>query len=60
VLQITTVHRAIDSEIAARGKGVGNCPKTIVTVAPTGAWPTKERNRNLPLNPREIADGLVY
>jgi hypothetical protein len=25
VLQITTVHRAIDSEIAARGKGVGNC-----------------------------------
>ncbi len=24
MLQITAVHRAMDSEIAARGKGVGN------------------------------------
>jgi uncharacterized protein (DUF849 family) len=30
--------------------------KTIITVAPTGAWPTKEHNPNVPLTPREIAD----
>jgi uncharacterized protein (DUF849 family) len=33
-------------------------PKTIITVAPTGAWPTKEHNPNIPLNPREIADDV--
>lgn len=33
-------------------------PKTIVTVAPTGAWPTREHNPNIPLNPREIADDV--
>ena len=33
-------------------------PKTIITVAPTGAWPTKEHNANIPLNPREIADDV--
>lgn len=29
--------------------------KTIITVAPTGAWPTKEHNPNIPLTPQEIA-----
>ncbi|MCR4443276.1 MAG: 3-keto-5-aminohexanoate cleavage protein [Peptococcaceae bacterium] len=29
--------------------------KTIITVAPTGAWPTKKDNPNIPLTPREIA-----
>ena len=28
---------------------------TIITVAPTGAWPTKEHNPNIPLTPKEIA-----
>lgn len=32
--------------------------KTIITVAPTGAWPTKEHNPNIPLTPREIADDV--
>ena len=32
-------------------------PKTIVTVAPTGAWPTRA-HPNIPLNPREIADDV--
>ena len=30
--------------------------KTIITVAPTGAWPTKEHNPNIPLQPKEIAE----
>jgi uncharacterized protein (DUF849 family) len=30
-------------------------PKTIITVAPTGAWPTKEHNPAIPLTPKEIA-----
>lgn len=29
--------------------------KVIVTVAPTGAWPMKEHNPNIPLTPTEIA-----
>lgn len=29
--------------------------KTIITVAPTGAWPKKENNPNIPLTPIEIA-----
>lgn len=29
--------------------------KTIITVAPTGAWPTKDDNPNIPLPPKEIA-----
>ncbi|HXP95187.1 MAG TPA: 3-keto-5-aminohexanoate cleavage protein, partial [Telmatospirillum sp.] len=32
--------------------------KTIITVAPTGAWPTKEHNPNIPLTPREIAEDV--
>ncbi len=32
--------------------------KTIITVATTGAWPTKEHNPNIPLTPREIADDV--
>jgi len=28
---------------------------TIITVAPTGAWPTKEHNPNVPLTPKDIA-----
>lgn len=32
--------------------------KTIVTVAPTGAWPTKENNPNIPLTPKEIAEDV--
>lgn len=30
--------------------------KTIITVAPTGAWPKKENNPNVPMTPEEIAD----
>ena len=30
-------------------------PKTIVTVATTGAFPTKEHNPAVPLTPKEIA-----
>jgi len=29
--------------------------KTIITVAPTGAWPTKEHNPAIPITPEEIA-----
>lgn len=32
--------------------------KRIITVAPTGAWPTKEHNPNIPMTPREIADDV--
>lgn len=32
--------------------------KTIITVAPTGAWPTKKENPNVPLTPEEIADDV--
>ncbi|WP_316164925.1 MULTISPECIES: 3-keto-5-aminohexanoate cleavage protein [unclassified Bradyrhizobium] len=31
---------------------------TIITVAPTGAWPTKEHNPAVPLTPREIAEDV--
>ena len=33
--------------------------KTIITVAPTGAFPTKEHNPAIPLTPREIAEDVV-
>lgn len=32
--------------------------KTIITVAPTGAWPTKKDNPNIPMTPKEIADDV--
>lgn len=32
--------------------------KTILTVATTGAWPTREHNPNIPLTPQEIADDV--
>lgn len=32
--------------------------KTIITVATTGAWPTKEHNPAIPLTPREIAEDV--
>ena len=32
--------------------------QTIITVAPTGAWPTKEHNPNVPMTPREIAEDV--
>ena len=32
--------------------------KTIVTVAPTGAFPTKQHNPAIPFTPREIADDV--
>lgn len=32
--------------------------KTIITVAVTGAWPTKEHNPNIPLTPVEIAEDV--
>ncbi len=31
---------------------------TIITVAPTGAWPTKENNPNIPMTPKEIAEDV--
>ena len=33
--------------------------KTIITVAPTGAWPTKKDNPNIPLDPEEIAADVL-
>ena len=32
--------------------------KTIITVAPTGAWPSKKDNPNIPLTPKEICDDV--
>ena len=32
--------------------------KTIITVAPTGAWSSKKDNPNIPLTPTEIADDV--
>ena len=32
--------------------------KTIITVAPTGAWPSKDDNPNVPLTPAEIAEDV--
>lgn len=32
--------------------------KTIITVAPTGAWPSKKNNPNVPLTPKEIAEDV--
>lgn len=32
--------------------------KTIITVAPTGAWPTKKDNPNVPMTPEEIAEDV--
>jgi uncharacterized protein (DUF849 family) len=32
--------------------------KTIITVATTGAWPTKKDNPNVPLTPQEIANDV--
>lgn len=32
--------------------------KVIISVAPTGAWPTKEHNPNIPLTPQEIAEDV--
>ncbi|MFV0517610.1 MAG: 3-keto-5-aminohexanoate cleavage protein [Aminipila sp.] len=32
--------------------------KTIITVATTGAWPTKEDNPNIPMTPQEIAEDV--
>lgn len=32
--------------------------KRIITVATTGAWPTKENNPNIPLQPAEIAEEI--
>jgi 3-keto-5-aminohexanoate cleavage enzyme len=33
-------------------------PNTIITIAPTGAWPTKENNPAVPMTPREIAEDV--
>ncbi len=32
--------------------------KTIITVAPTGAWPTRQDNPNIPFTPIEIAEDV--
>lgn len=32
--------------------------KTIISVAMTGSWPTRENNPHLPIEPAEIADGV--
>ena len=32
--------------------------KCIITVAPTGAWPKKENNPNVPMTPEEIAEDV--
>ncbi|MBV7276403.1 3-keto-5-aminohexanoate cleavage protein [Clostridium sp. PL3] len=33
--------------------------KTIITVAPTGAWPKKKDNPNVPMTPQEIAEDVT-
>jgi len=33
--------------------------KTIISVATTGAWPTKKDNPNVPLTPSEIAKDVI-
>lgn len=33
--------------------------KTIITVAPTGAWPSKTDNPNIPLQPEEISQDII-
>lgn len=38
---------------------MANKKKTIITVAPTGAWPTKKDNPNIPLDPEEIAADVL-
>ena len=35
-----------------------NSSKTIITVATTGAWPTKANNPNVPMTPAEIAEDV--
>ena len=35
-----------------------NSSKTIITVATTGAWPTKANNPNVPMTPEEIAEDV--
>lgn len=37
-------------------QGLSN--KRIITIAPTGAWPTKQNNPAMPMTPREIADDV--
>ena len=32
--------------------------KTIISVATTGAWPTKQNNPNIPFTPKEIANDV--
>lgn len=32
--------------------------KTIITIAPTGAWPSRQDNPNIPMTPREIAEDV--
>ncbi|CAK7019302.1 MAG: 3-keto-5-aminohexanoate cleavage enzyme [Desulfovibrio sp.] len=32
--------------------------KVVITVAPTGAWPSKKENPNIPLTPKEIAEDV--
>ena len=32
--------------------------KLIITVATTGAWPTKENNPNVPMTPEEISEDI--
>lgn len=32
--------------------------KTIITIAPTGAWPKKENNPNVPMTPEEISEDV--
>ena len=34
--------------------------KTIITVAPTGAWPKKKDNPNVPMTPEEIAEVCLF
>ena len=33
--------------------------KTMITIATTGAWPTKENNPNVPMTPAEISEDVV-
>ena len=32
--------------------------KTMITVAPTGAWPKKQNNPNIPMTPQEIVNDV--
>ncbi|WP_445599812.1 3-keto-5-aminohexanoate cleavage protein [Azospirillum sp. A39] len=52
-------HRLCSSGGAKTNLGCLAMSRVMITVAPTGAFPTKEHNPAVPMTPREIADDVV-